>query len=224
MILSKKLINSINYIMKEKNFLTKNIIAHRGIHYKYLENTIPAFKEALKKNYTIEFDIRTTKDNQIVVFHDNNLKRIFDINREIDNLTLEEIKKYTYIPTLQEVLNLINGKVPIIIDIKDFNKDLINILDNYKGKFSIQSFNPLILYKIKKRRPNYIIGYLIYKLLYLKSILLILKPDYIATNLTNLELLNKYKNKYIILGYTLKTKKEYQKYKNLADNFICDIQ
>ena len=210
--------------MKQKNFLTKTIIAHRGIHYKYLENTIPAFNEALKRNYTIEFDIRNTKDNQLVVFHDSNLKRIFDINREIDDLTLQEIKKYTYIPTLQEVLNLINGKVPIIIDIKVYNKELINILDNYKGEFSIQSFNPLILYKIKKIRPNYIIGYLIYRFLYLKSIHLILSPDYIATNLTNLELISKYKNKYIILGYTLKSKKEYQKYKHLADNFICDIQ
>ena len=210
--------------MKQKNFLTKTIIAHRGIHYKYLENTIPAFNEALKRNYTIEFDIRNTKDNQLVVFHDNNLKRIFGINREIDDLTLQEIKKYTYIPTLLEVLNLINGKVPIIIDIKTYNKELIKILDNYKGEFCIQSFNPVILYKIKKIRPNYIIGYLIYRFLYLKSILLILSPDYIATNLANLELISKYKNKYIILGYTLKTKKEYQKYKYLADNFICDIR
>jgi len=210
--------------MKENYFLTKTIIAHRGIHYKYLENTIPAFKEAIKRNYTIEFDIRITKDNWIIVFHDSNLKKIFDINREIDDLTIKEIKKYTYIPTLQEALNLINGKVPVIIDIKTYNKELIHILDNYKGEFSVQSFNPLILYKIKRIRPKYVIGYLIYKFLYLKSILLILKPDYIATNLTNLELLNKYKNKYIILGYTIKTKKEYQKYKNLADNFICDIR
>ena len=223
-ILSKKLIISINYIMKINSFLIKTIIAHRGVHYRYLENTVLAFNEAINRNYTIEFDIRVTKDNQIVVFHDSNLKRIFGINRDVDDLTLDELKKYRYIPTLEEVLSLINGKVPIIIDVKTYNKKLINILDNYNGEFSIQSFNPLILYKIKIVRPNYIIGYLIYKFLYLKSILLILKPDYIATNLNNLELISKYKNKYIILGYTLKTKKEYQKYKNLVDNFICDIR
>ena len=213
--------------MKNIKFLKNNLIAHRGIHSKYIENTIPAFQEAIKYNYTIELDIRLTKDKEIVVFHDSNLKRIFQINREINNLTLQEIKKYKYIPTLIESLKIIDNKVPIIIDIKsnkEIIKKLIKILDNYNGTFTVQSYNPFILLWFRRNRPNYIRGFLIYKYIYLKSLLFILKPDYIITNLSNLKNFNKYRNKFILIGYTLKTKKEYHTYINEADNFICDIQ
>ena len=212
--------------MNKTNFLLNKPIAHRGIHYKYIENTLPAFTEAIKRNYTIELDIRLTKDNEIIVFHDHNLKRIFEINRNIKDLTYEEIKKFKYIKPLKEVLNLINQKVPVIIDIKDSKKiykPLIKILDTYKGKFTIQSFNPLILYYLKIKRPQYIRGYLIHNNLYSKQILSILKPTYIATNLKNLKNLSKYRKKYILLGYTIKSNKEYLIYKDYADNFIYDI-
>lgn len=121
------------------------------------------------------------------------------------------------------MLNLVDGKVPIIIEIKyskGIEKILVNLLDGYKGEFAIQSFNLLSIFWFRISRPKYIVGCLIYKFLYLRSILFILKPNYIATNL---EKLRKYKGKYIILGYTIKTKKEYHKYKIFADNFIYDI-
>ena len=104
--------------MRKEEFLLNAIIAHRGIHYKYLENTIPSFLEAINKKCIIELDVRLTKDNQVIVFHDQSLKRIFGINRDIKDLTIEEIKKYNYIPTLEEVLNLVNNRVPIIIEVK----------------------------------------------------------------------------------------------------------
>ena len=212
--------------MKEPKFLINSTIAHRGVHYKYLENSLKAFEETIKLNYTIELDVRLTKDKKIIVFHDSNLKRIFEIDRDINDLTLNEIKKYKYISTLKEVLEKVNKKVPIIIDIKfdkGIEKILTNILDNYDGIFTIQSFNPFTIYWFKINRPNYIRGYLIYKFLYLKSLLFLLRPNYIATNLDNLKKLNKYRNKFIIIGYTIKNKKEYQKYKSYADNFIYDI-
>lgn len=212
--------------MNKTNFLLNKPIAHRGIHYKYIENTLPAFTEAIKRNYIIELDIRLTKDKKIIVFHDHNLKRIFEINRNIKDLTYKEIKKYKYIPTLEETLNIIDKQVPIIIDIKETTniyKPLTKILDNYKGKFTIQSFNPLILYYFKIKRPKYIRGYLIHNHFYTKHILSVLKPNYIGTNLNNLNNLSKYRKKYILLGYTIKTKKEYSKYKEYADNFIYDI-
>ena len=227
LILSKKMKICIKLNMKNTNFLKNNLIAHRGIHNKYIENTIPAFQEAINLNHPIELDVRLTKDKEIIVFHDSNLKRIFQINREIDDLTIQEIKKYKYIPTLKEVLTIINNKVPIIIDIKsnkEIIKELINLLDNYDGNFTVQSYNPFILLWFKRNRPNYISGFLIYKYIYLKSLLFILKPDYIITNLSNLKKFNKYRNKFILIGYTLKTKKEYHMYINQADNFICDIQ
>ena len=213
--------------MEREKFLIDSVIAHRGVHYKYMENTILAFQEAIDRKYTIELDVQFTKDKELIVFHDSNLKRIFDINREIGDMTLVEIRKFRYIPTLEEVLKLVNGRVPVMIDIKynrGIEKKIANILDDYEGDFSIQSFNLLPIFWFKINRPKYILGCLIYKFLYLRRVLCILKPNYIATNLNNLKKVSKYRDKYIILGYTLKNKKEYQKYKTLADNFICDIQ
>ena len=63
--------------MKDISFLTKSYIAHRGLHNKiYPENSLGAFKNAIKKGYSIECDIHVTKDKKVVVFHDNNLKRM----------------------------------------------------------------------------------------------------------------------------------------------------
>ena len=64
--------------MKDLDFLKNKIIAHRGIfdNKKVPENSIKAFKDAVNKKHTIEFDIHLTKDNKIVVFHDDTLDRM----------------------------------------------------------------------------------------------------------------------------------------------------
>lgn len=228
--------------MKKQNFLTSFPIAHRGIHYKYLENTIKAFEEAIKNNYIIELDVRLTKDNQVIVYHDYSLKRIFGINREINDLTLKEIKKYKYIPTLKEVLDFVNGRTPIIIELKSNKKvgqleiRVAKLLDNYSGKIAIQSFNPLSLLWFKLNRKNIIRGYLLYTIkndnflikLVLNSRCLkkIIKPNYLGVNLHALEntYIKQLRKNNLIIGYTITTKEEYEKYKYLADNFIIDIK
>ena len=226
--------------MKDKEFLTKNKIAHRGIHNLYLENTLPAFEEAIRKNYTIELDVRLSKDNIVVVFHDYNLKRIFDINRNIHDLTLKEIKKYQYIPTLEETLKFIQGKVPILIEIKYdsrigiLEKETSCLLNNYPGQFAIQSFNPLTILWFRLNQPHYIRGYLVHTILpdnFLLHFLFnrnllkkVIKPDFIGINLTGLKekQTKKIRQKYMLIGYTIKTREEYQKYKDDADNFIYE--
>jgi glycerophosphoryl diester phosphodiesterase len=228
--------------LKNKEFLLKQKIAHRGIHDIFLENTLPAFEEAIKYHDTIELDVRLSKDNVVVVFHDDNLKRIFGINRDIQDLTLEEIKKYQYIPTLEETLSFIHGQVPIIIEIKKdrrtkvFIAKLTKLLDNYQGKFAIQTFYPLTLLWFTLYRPQYIKGYLIYDAFFdniLYSLILnqlilknILRPDYIGVNLSALKerKIQALRKNYIVIGYTIQNKKQYQKYKQYADNFIYDIK
>ena len=225
----------------KKSFLTINLIAHRGLHYNYLENTLGAFKEAIKNNYIIELDIRLTKDKKIIVFHDNNLFRITGINKNINESTYEELNKIINIPTLQKVLNLVSGKVPIIIEIKlskklfQLEKELSKLLDNYNYRFAIQSFNPLSILWFRINKPKYIRGYLINSI-YSKNIIInrllnskilnkILKPNYLGVNLQYLKN-NKIKNlrrKYLIIGYTINNQEEYTEYKRYADNFICNI-
>ena len=139
-------------------------IAHRGLHNeKYTENGLNAFKNAIEHDLAFEYDIHLTKDNQLVVCHDEDLKRTTGKEGIIEDLTLEEIKKYRLldggvIPTLQEVLDLNQEKVPMVIELKVFRKnykplakkaieELKQIKD--KSKVMIISFDPRSLWPFR---------------------------------------------------------------------------
>ena len=225
------------------SFLSTKPIAHRGVHdnVKVPENSLKAFKQSIKKGYIIELDVHLLKDNEIVVFHDDNLIRMTGINKRIKDYTYEELKdikllntKYT-IPKFIDVLDLVNGKVPLLIELKYDNapgkleKELVKILDNYKGEFSVQSFHPLIIKWFKKNRPNYLRGLLVpsygksIKRIILASMILknICKPNFISVDSrrNNKRLINK---KIETLVWTIKSKEEYEKYIDKYDNLIID--
>ena len=224
------------------SFLLTNLIAHRGYHNKKIgipENSIPAFMKAVENNYIIELDVHVLKDNNIVVFHDDNLKRMTGIDKNIKELTYEEIKNiklnntlYT-IPLLSEVLNIVNGKVPIIIELKyDVNKhrledNLMKLLKNYKGKYVVQSFNPFILGYLKRKYPNLIRGQLSYNFdgkkigkiqKYILSHMLI---NFISYGI-NSPLIYKLKRDKIILGWVVKSRQDFIRIKKYCDNYICE--
>ena len=113
----KKEISKINPI-----FL--NGIAHRGLHnQEYTENGIKAFTNAINHGVAFEYDIHLTKDNELVVCHDESLKRTTGKDGIIEDLTLKEIKEnYRLldggeIPTLQEVIALNINRVPMVIEL-----------------------------------------------------------------------------------------------------------
>lgn len=97
---------------------------HRGLHKNVPENSIIAFQKALYRNMPIELDVRILKDSNIIVFHDNNLKRMTGIDKKIEECNYEEIKNIKLknsletIPLLIDVLNLINNKVLLLIEVK----------------------------------------------------------------------------------------------------------
>ena len=219
--------------------LKYNLIAHRG--YFDLENSIPenslkSFKRALKYNYMIEFDVRKTKDNKLVVFHDDNLKRCCGIDKDIDECTYSELKKlYLFsttskIPLLEETLELISGKVPIIIETKGKYKygQLETILEeklnNYHGEYAIQSFNPLSLLWYKRNKPSIERGLLESikskkRLSLLQKIISpFIKYDFYSQD-KKLKLL---KTKKPVLGWTIRNKEEYELYKDKYYNLICE--
>ena len=229
------------------NFLKNNLISHRGIHNNtsIYENTLEAFKLAIKKKYTIELDVHLTKDNQIVVFHDYNTKRIIGKNDIIEETTYKELnnQKIIHIPTLQEVLNLVNGKVPLLIEIKQQNKvgpleeTLMNVLKGYQGDYAIQSFNVMTLLWFKKNYPNILRGQLSYtyrkiRMNKITKILLknmffnfLTKPNFISYKYNELssKKIKKYKKKGItLIAWTINNKKDYNQYKNQFDNLICE--
>ena len=216
--------------------------AHRGVHNNIdiPENSIKAFKQALKKNLNIELDIQLTKDNELVIFHDDNLKRMTNVDKNLNELTYSEIKKLKLlntnqtIPTLKEVLNIVNGKVILDIEIKNTNKidivckKLIDELTNYKGIFLIKSFNPKIVNWFKKHKPEYIRGLLIKDNLYNKFIGKIIirhcNPNFLAISkkFINKYGIKSYLKEYPILIWTLLNKKEINKYNNISNNYICN--
>lgn len=130
-------------------------IAHRGLHNdKFPENSIPAFQNAIDHNFNIEIDVHLTADNILVVFHDDSLKRVCGVNKPLKSCTLAELKTYRLkntdntIPTFDEFLELVNGKVGILCEIKGVNpfdhsiaKATIERLKTYNGKIALQGFN-----------------------------------------------------------------------------------
>lgn len=235
--------------MKNLDFLKNKIIAHRGYHDdKYPENSIPAFKKALRNGYNIELDVHLTKDEKIVVFHDNSLKRVCGIDNNIEDLTYEELLKYNLsdtkykIPLLSEVLSLIDGKTGLLIETKvvKFNgkleEKLSEILDNYKGDFAIQSFNVFSINWFKKNKKNYLVGILSsdfnkwdignLKKWIAKTLIMdiFLKADFIAYDIKALPskyIENKRKSK-LILAWTIRTKQDYEKALLYSDNVIAE--
>lgn len=223
------------------------IISHRGIHNNIdiYENTLEAIKLALNKNYIIEIDVHITKDNQIIVFHDYTTKRLLKKDLTVEDITYEGINNQDifHIPTLKEVLDLVDGKVPLLIEIKQLRKvghleeELMNILNNYKGEYAIQSFNPKVLLWFKKHYPSILRGQLSFsfkrtkffkiKKIFLKSMFLnfLTKPNFISYKYNELSerKLKKLKKKNIkVLGWTVKSKKDFKKYSHYYDNLICE--
>ena len=148
--------------------------AHRGLWNESVpENSLAAFDRAIKAGYGIELDIQLTKDGRIVVFHDSTLRRMCGVERFVSDLTLAELKTLRLaktnhqIPTLIEVLQLVDGKVPLLIELKGEDLDTTlctkaaKILDNYRGAFCIESFNPVMLSWFKSYRPRFARGQLV---------------------------------------------------------------
>lgn len=233
------------------NINNYKFIAHRGIHSKNgdnVENSIPAFELAVRNNIGVELDVHITKDNELVVVHDSNLKNITGINKIVEDLTLKEIKEmYLFntsnkIPTFKEVLNIIDGKVPVIIEIKNEGKvgklesKLYNELINYDGEYVIESFNPLTLLWFKKHNKNIVRGQLSAKKIdsiskflnfFLSKMLFnfFTRPNFIAYNIDDItdKMYKKYNDKGIyLIGWTLRKIDDYYKYNKICDGFIFD--
>ena len=149
-------------------------VAHRGLHDENLpENGLKAFAAAVEKGYPIETDVQLTKDGELVCFHDDSLERMTGKKAYVCDLTLDEIKKLRLgssdeqVPAFKEFLNLVNGVVPLLIEIKkpvrpnDVAEKTVAALKGYNGKFVIQSFDPRVLKKVRLANENIVRGHLI---------------------------------------------------------------
>lgn len=231
------------------SWLVSKPIAHRGLYnLKYPENSLGAFENAVRNGYPIELDLQTLSDGEIVVFHDRNLSRVCGVDVKLHSLTKADLNTYKLkdtsyrIPTLTEVLETINGKVPILFEFKtelfkhnEFEISVNNILKYYKGEYAIESFNPFILKWYKKNRPDILRGQLssffpddfnLVKKSFIKRLSFnrLTKPDFISYDHRYLpnKYVDKYKNKCAIIGYTIKSNEDKERVSPHCDNYIFE--
>ena len=169
-----------------QNFKNKKY-AHRGLHgtVGYLdfaaENSLTAFARAVEHGFGIELDVQVSKDGEVVVFHDNTLKRVTGAEGRIKDFTLAELKELSLlgtadtIPTLSEVLELVDGRVPLLVELKETGTDhtiseqTVKVLKDYKGDFIVESFSPIAFGAFRKNMPDVPRGFLSDKLTRNKS-------------------------------------------------------
>lgn len=151
------------------------LYAHRGLHDNGTdapENSKRAFAKAVEAGYGIELDIQLSKDQIPVVFHDATLERVCGVQGRVCDYTFEELQQFTLfgsdekIPRFDEVLKLVDGKVPLIVELKIEWKDLKlcpvadALLREYKGVYCIESFNPLAVFWYRKNHKEVMRGQL----------------------------------------------------------------
>lgn len=152
-------------------------IAHRGLHdcngsfgSGRTENSSAAFEAAITAGYGIEIDIQLSADKVAIVFHDDTLDRLFDINEKVSDLSLNVLKNFRLengqkILTFDEFLELVSGRVPVLVELKDqsgflddSSSDIEDVvaesLRKYSGPIAIMSFNPNSVWLFGQRLPN----------------------------------------------------------------------
>ncbi len=147
--------------------------AHRGLHGKDVpENSLLAFQKAVDEGYGIELDVQLSKDGVVCVFHDYSLLRMTGVDKKLSKLNFSELNSLTLgeteekIPSFEEVLGLVEGKVPLLVELKGENFDTslcektAAILKTYYGDYCVESFNPLLIMNIKKFLPDVYCGQL----------------------------------------------------------------
>lgn len=141
--------------------------AHRGLHGNGVpENSLAAFSLACERGVGIELDVQLSRDGVVMVFHDATLSRMTGVDKKLCELDAAELGALSLagtdqtIPTLSEVLSLVSGRVPLLVELKgeDTNVSLCEklaaLLRNYEGTYCLESFNPLLIGKMKKHLPN----------------------------------------------------------------------
>ena len=155
-------------------FEQTKLFAHRGLFNNKIvaENSLSAFKAAMKFGCGIELDVRLSKDGIPVIMHDRSLVRMCGVNKNVDDLNIDELKKLKLldtedcIPTLREVLDLVDGAVPLLIEMKAELTDVSVCpqseiqLRHYNGSYVVESFNPFALRWYKIHRPEILRGQL----------------------------------------------------------------
>jgi glycerophosphoryl diester phosphodiesterase len=227
-------------------------IAHRGLHDEGKpENSLAAFEAAIAEGICIELDVQRSSDGRFLVFHDDNLKRMTGYDALIGDTPYSVIEGLRLagtehrIPLLAEVLELVAGKVPLLVEMKKHDKDdeavVTRMLREYKakydGKFAIQSFHPLVVKHMQKLSPEFFCGLLSSDFKDSKTLRInkagiknarlffLAKPDFISFEINSFpnKRIAKFRDKgLLVLGWTVMTPEELEKARVFCDNIILE--
>lgn len=149
--------------------------AHRGLYLKdqsIPENSLPAFKRAVDAGYGIEFDVHIMPDGELVVFHDDDTARACGEGGELESRTPEELRRLRLfgtenaIPALAEVLAVVAGRVPLIVELKtghdneNLCRKVYEMMKDYSGEWCVESFDPWIVLWFRRNAPGVLRGQL----------------------------------------------------------------
>lgn len=156
--------------MAELSWLTERPIAHRGLHdmnQKVWENTLASFERAMAHGYAIECDLHLTSDGGVVVFHDDQLERLTGQRGYVWQRTTGEMRALRIggtderVPELRDLLDLVDGKVPLVIELKGIpghdagmTARVGEILAGYRGPAAVMTFDHWLLRDFARDIPD----------------------------------------------------------------------
>jgi len=150
-------------------------IAHRGLHAARdgrPENSLAAFARCCTHGFPAELDVRLTRDREVVVFHDRALRRMTGADGRVEDRDAAELRARTElgtrerVPLLREVLELVDGRVPLLVEVKAgapypaLEHAVLEALDGYTGEVAIQSFKRRMLRELDRAEATHAIGHL----------------------------------------------------------------
>ncbi len=236
--------------MTKDSWLCQRPIAHRGLHSAACpENSLAAVERAVHEGYPVEIDVHLLKSGELAVFHDEDFSRMAGKRAKIKDTDLAGLQRMSLrdsdekIPLLDEVLALVAGRIPVVIEVKATNKAslvgeaLVSALTGYEGDFVVQSYDPLFLRWLFRHAPRIHRGQILgrpdgHKKSFWKGIMngktlfhRLGRPDFLVLDIENLN--RKQRERFvqkgwILLGYTVKEKSVFDKLESLFDNLVFE--
>jgi glycerophosphoryl diester phosphodiesterase len=208
-----------------------------------------AFEMAAHKGLAAELDVQLLADGEIAVFHDSSAVRMTGVDRLMENCEAHHIREMRLmesdqtVPLLDDVLDLVHGEVPLLIEMKgfgrvgQFGKAILQKLKGYDGLFALQSFNPRVLLWLKMRYPHIPRGQISgslqdVKLAWHRKMLVrnlltngITRPHFIsyeAECIPDMKRVQALRAKMPVIGWTVSSLDQYKRLKRYCDNIIFE--
>lgn len=239
--------------MAGQSWLVQRPLAHRGLHDHangVPENSLPAFEAAATAGAPVELDVHLSGDGAAVVVHDHRLDRLCGRDVRVGDLSLAQLQRLrllgtdAVIPTLGDVLALVDGRVGVMVEIKNYTRDVGDleravavVLDGYHGPVCVASFNPRTVGWYREHRPGVLRGqasgtfadvpmprWLVRPMRSLASNRWT-RPDFLSYELQGLpnDAVDRWRARGLpLITWTVRTTDEARRARQLADNFIYE--